>query len=248
MDWTYPVIADGVDMQRQTFIAADAYGLSGFPFMTLIDSDGKVIARWSGEMRQGRPLQKIEEQPAAVHCQIDPASDDRLASARSSSSRRGTPTRLAAATASSCSTLTRRAGDLDADRLTVDLDRALLALLRPAFDRRSRGCRACRSRRSSRRTRLRTWRRRTARARCGPACPSSSRSASPTRRRRRRPSSSAIVCASTSPVTSSTLASTSRAGRPGPPTRVVGQLARRRPARRWGVRAGRPCRRRTRWR
>jgi len=60
-DWTYPVIADGVDMQRQTFIAADAYGLSGFPFMVLIGSDGKVIARWSGEMDKDDLLQKIED-------------------------------------------------------------------------------------------------------------------------------------------------------------------------------------------
>ena len=61
MDWTYPVIADGVDMQRETFIAADGYGLSGFPFMTLIGSDGKVIARWSGEMEKDALLQKIED-------------------------------------------------------------------------------------------------------------------------------------------------------------------------------------------
>ncbi len=61
MDWTYPVIADGVDMERETFIAADAYGLSGFPFMTLIGSDGKVLARWSGEMDKDDFLEKIED-------------------------------------------------------------------------------------------------------------------------------------------------------------------------------------------
>ncbi|HTH07563.1 MAG TPA: TlpA disulfide reductase family protein [Ilumatobacteraceae bacterium] len=61
MDWTYPVIADGVDMERQTFIAADAYGLTSFPFMTLIDADGKVLARWSGEMEKEDLLQKIED-------------------------------------------------------------------------------------------------------------------------------------------------------------------------------------------
>ena len=61
MDWTYPVIADGVDMQRQTFIAADAYGLSGFPFMVLIGEDGTVLARWSGEMDKDDLLQKIED-------------------------------------------------------------------------------------------------------------------------------------------------------------------------------------------
>jgi len=59
--WTYPVIADGVDMERQTFIAADAYGLSGFPFMTLIDAEGTVLARWSGEMEKDDLLAKIED-------------------------------------------------------------------------------------------------------------------------------------------------------------------------------------------
>jgi thiol-disulfide isomerase/thioredoxin len=61
MDWTYPVIADGVDMERQTFIAADAYGLTGFPFMVLIGSDGKVLARWSGESEPDELLQMIED-------------------------------------------------------------------------------------------------------------------------------------------------------------------------------------------
>ena len=59
--WTYPVIADGVDMERQTFIAADAYGLSGFPFMVLIGDDGTVLGRWSGEMEKDDLLQKIED-------------------------------------------------------------------------------------------------------------------------------------------------------------------------------------------
>ena len=61
MDWTYPVIADGVDMERQTFIAADAFGLDAFPFLTLIDSNGKVLARTSGEMEKEDLLQKIED-------------------------------------------------------------------------------------------------------------------------------------------------------------------------------------------
>jgi len=61
MDWTYPVIADGVDMKRQTFIAADAYGLDGFPFLTLIDSDGKVLARTSGEMEKEDLLKWIDD-------------------------------------------------------------------------------------------------------------------------------------------------------------------------------------------
>jgi thiol-disulfide isomerase/thioredoxin len=61
VDWTYPVIADGVDMQRQTFIAADAYGLTSFPFMVLIGSDGKVLARWTGEIEADDLLQRIED-------------------------------------------------------------------------------------------------------------------------------------------------------------------------------------------
>lgn len=49
MDWTYPAILDGPDFERQTWIAADAYGVSSFPFVTLIDAAGDVAARWSGE-------------------------------------------------------------------------------------------------------------------------------------------------------------------------------------------------------
>jgi cytochrome c biogenesis protein CcmG/thiol:disulfide interchange protein DsbE len=49
LDWTYPAMLDGIDMEAQTFIAAQAYGVSGFPFITLIDANGDVAARWSGE-------------------------------------------------------------------------------------------------------------------------------------------------------------------------------------------------------
>lgn len=48
-DWTYPAMADGVDVEAQSFIAADAYGVNAFPFVTLIDGDGDVAARWAGE-------------------------------------------------------------------------------------------------------------------------------------------------------------------------------------------------------
>ena len=60
VDWTYPVIADGIDMQRETFIAADAYGLDGFPFMVLIGDDGTVLGRWSGEHEKDDLLELIE--------------------------------------------------------------------------------------------------------------------------------------------------------------------------------------------
>ena len=49
MDWQWPAIADGVDIDTGTFLAAEAYGVSGFPFITLVDGDGNVAARWSGE-------------------------------------------------------------------------------------------------------------------------------------------------------------------------------------------------------
>jgi thiol-disulfide isomerase/thioredoxin len=47
-DWTYPVIADELDMSIEAFTAATAYGVTGFPFMTLVGADGTVLARWSG--------------------------------------------------------------------------------------------------------------------------------------------------------------------------------------------------------
>jgi cytochrome c biogenesis protein CcmG, thiol:disulfide interchange protein DsbE len=49
LDWTYPAIADGVDMQAQRFIGTAAFGVDGFPFVTLIGADGTVAARWAGE-------------------------------------------------------------------------------------------------------------------------------------------------------------------------------------------------------
>lgn len=61
VDWTYPVIADGVDMQRQTFIAADAYGVDGFPFVALVGADGTIAARWSGESEPDEIISRIEQ-------------------------------------------------------------------------------------------------------------------------------------------------------------------------------------------
>ena len=49
MNWEVPTIADGVDLDQQAFIASGAFGVNGFPFTVLIDTDGKVLARWSGE-------------------------------------------------------------------------------------------------------------------------------------------------------------------------------------------------------
>ena len=55
-NWTYPAMLDGVDVDAGTFIGAEAYGVSAFPFTTLIDGDGNVAARWSG----GRSADEIE--------------------------------------------------------------------------------------------------------------------------------------------------------------------------------------------
>lgn len=60
VDWTYPVIADGVDMESGTYLGTTAYGLDGFPFVTLIDGDGNVAGRWSGEATGEQVLANIE--------------------------------------------------------------------------------------------------------------------------------------------------------------------------------------------
>ncbi len=56
LDWTFPAIPDGIDIERETYIAADAFGIGGFPFSVLIDGDGTVVERWSG----GRPIDELE--------------------------------------------------------------------------------------------------------------------------------------------------------------------------------------------
>jgi len=60
-DWTYPVVADGVDpASPNPWLAAGAFGLSGFPFAVLIDDDGAVAARWSGEQDPDVTIETIE--------------------------------------------------------------------------------------------------------------------------------------------------------------------------------------------
>lgn len=59
MDWTYPAIGDGVDMQAQRFIGTAAFGVDGFPFVTLIGADGTVAARWSGEHETDELLELV---------------------------------------------------------------------------------------------------------------------------------------------------------------------------------------------
>jgi len=61
LDWTFPAIADGVDTDSEpaAYIATRAYGVDGFPFATLIDADGNVAARWSGEHETAELLELI---------------------------------------------------------------------------------------------------------------------------------------------------------------------------------------------
>ena len=60
-DWTYPAIADGVDPAASPpWLGAGALGVSGFPFVTLIDGDGNVAARWSGEQDPDWIIETIE--------------------------------------------------------------------------------------------------------------------------------------------------------------------------------------------
>jgi len=59
VDWTYPVIADGVDLAAGTYLGTAAYGLDGFPFIVLTDADGNVAARWSGESTGDQIVENI---------------------------------------------------------------------------------------------------------------------------------------------------------------------------------------------
>jgi thiol-disulfide isomerase/thioredoxin len=48
VDWTFPVIADGVNADG-SFVGYETFGVSGVPFVVLIDGDGNVVQRWAGE-------------------------------------------------------------------------------------------------------------------------------------------------------------------------------------------------------
>lgn len=58
--WDFPTIADGIDLEREVMIAADAYGVNGFPFVALVGDDGTVRARWSGERNPDEIVELIE--------------------------------------------------------------------------------------------------------------------------------------------------------------------------------------------
>jgi thiol-disulfide isomerase/thioredoxin len=46
--WPFESMADGIDTENFVFQAATAYGVSAFPFVTVLDADGTVLTRWSG--------------------------------------------------------------------------------------------------------------------------------------------------------------------------------------------------------
>jgi thiol-disulfide isomerase/thioredoxin len=52
MKWDWPVLADSAENE-----AVVAFGASGFPFVVVLDTDGTVLSRWSGE----RGLEGIQE-------------------------------------------------------------------------------------------------------------------------------------------------------------------------------------------
>lgn len=59
MGWTYPTLLDGIDLETESFIAYDAYGVGGFPFTVLVGEDGAVATRWSGEREPDEVIDAI---------------------------------------------------------------------------------------------------------------------------------------------------------------------------------------------
>jgi thiol-disulfide isomerase/thioredoxin len=53
--WPWPVIADDVD-----FAGAEAFGVTAFPFITVVDADGTVRARWTGESAPDDFMAKLD--------------------------------------------------------------------------------------------------------------------------------------------------------------------------------------------
>jgi len=62
MEWQYPAMLDqlAVVQDQVTFVAAEAYGLTGFPFTVLVDGEGTVGDRWSGEREPDEIVARID--------------------------------------------------------------------------------------------------------------------------------------------------------------------------------------------
>ncbi len=60
-DWTWPAMADGVDLDAGAWVAADAFGVDGFPFIALVDGEGNIAARWSGESTTDELAERIDD-------------------------------------------------------------------------------------------------------------------------------------------------------------------------------------------
>jgi len=65
--WPWPVMADDVDLTAGSFVGAEAFGVSGFPFITVVGADGTVLARWSGESEPDAFIDKLD---AALASQV----------------------------------------------------------------------------------------------------------------------------------------------------------------------------------
>jgi thiol-disulfide isomerase/thioredoxin len=53
--WQWPVIADDAD-----FVGAEAFGVTAFPFVTVVDAEGTVRARWTGESQPDDFMAKLD--------------------------------------------------------------------------------------------------------------------------------------------------------------------------------------------
>jgi thiol-disulfide isomerase/thioredoxin len=63
--WPWEVMADDYDFTNQTFVGASAFGVNGFPFITVVGGDGTVLGRWSGESEPDDFIAKLDAALAA---------------------------------------------------------------------------------------------------------------------------------------------------------------------------------------
>lgn len=67
LDWNYPAMVDGltnVDIDGKTEIVPVSmwyYGFGGFPTVLLVDANGTVVRRWSGEAKYNDIIARVDE-------------------------------------------------------------------------------------------------------------------------------------------------------------------------------------------